>query len=311
MITLDEKINKKYFPFIKEAMKSYFHTPDISFIESYSNITQAANYIESNIEVEKRMLQLVKPDRYMKCIYEVLIQQGTATYPDLRDIFNSFYLDADHEEEEISKSNASNQFKRRFTVLKMFNLITHEMVTGTKGPQNFYIAPFCTEDQYNTATKNFKKCKDYFEFYQTIVYRHISDKTPKPKKTVQDITEEAITKTVTKKVTKNVELAMEETIHCCGFSFKSLQEAKKHWDSKWKYFNPHTDVKLAQNPGYQPDPTDPLTIKLCRKCGLSYDTCIHNCEKEYFTKKQLQTKQVELGLQLSESATTLLTGGND
>ena len=284
---LDDKINDTYFPYIKLAMKAFFHTPNVDFMDTWTTFAQAAHYIEANIEIEKRILFLVSPDRYLKCIYEMLITQGTAVIPDLHNLFNQFYLK--EEEESISKQRTTEQFKKKFTIMKMFDLITHEMVSGTKGAQNFYIAPFCTEEQYNISTKNFKKCKEYHEFYKTIVYKHISDKTKDVEKSVEDITKEAFKAEMKDTVKKQVKQVTRNKFHCCNTRFSTQYDLEQHWLSKQITFR---------------------DTKTCSTCGLSWsEFCEHNCQYSFEDKKEAHIRQVKTLLDAKVSSDKLLTKG--
>lgn len=168
-------------------MKEFYILEDTSFFDNFSSLTQAMNYIDSNIEIEKRLRLLTNTsDRYVRCMYEYLVYQGTATFPQLYSWFRQFYLK--EQEEPITERTMRLHFRDKFSIMEVFGIISHEIVTGQKGTQNFYVAPFCTEEQYNKATTKFKKYRDYIELSNKVFYDREKKKDTKPSEPIELIT---------------------------------------------------------------------------------------------------------------------------
>lgn len=189
MMTIQQQYEVKFLPLILESMIEFYVNDSgeqYQHITSLTDFNMINTFLQANIEIEKRIVSLVNPDRYLKCMYEFLTYEGTATYPQLYSWFRKYYLKED--EESVTERRMREKFRDNFTIMEVFGLIKHQVVTGQKGTQNLYVAPFCSEEQYNKATTKFKKYADYIELNNKVFYDRKPEKETKP-----DIIETLIT----------------------------------------------------------------------------------------------------------------------
>ncbi len=276
-----------FLPEIKLAMKEYYTIENLDFIDNFKSLDEIAHHLEADVQILQKFIVLVKPDKYMLSIYEYLYFNHVCTNKQLMDWYMEYY-NTDPKNDQRSITNA---IRRKINILQTFDIIN---VTVEDYGSRFPAYIYTVKDPHPEKLEKALHVQQVFievanKRNKKIVDNQYPPKEPKPEKSVEDITKEAVQSEVKDSVKKKVKQVTRKTFNCCAIPFTSQQDLDAHWSDKQTTFQ---------------------GITKCRTCGLNWsEYCEHNCQYSFEDKKAVHLDQVKTLLEAKVSSSNLLTEG--